>query len=1168
MPVDAPVLAQPLVVQVLNFRGEQHSVLWVATATNNIYAFNADPPFQQLGPPIYLGPPYAPDPTELKKLGGGALLTYVEGPNGRYPIIGIESTPVIDGRRKMMFVGYRRNSGLTGQQRLAAIDMTTGVVKRDVAIPGSVTWHELHRNRASLLLDNNVLYIAFAAMNEGHRVGDYTKSYQGWVYAFDPSTLNPLGAYRTVHDPANSGDPLNDSLDGGGIWQGSTGLAADSKGNIFFATGNGAKKPAPPDAGGLNLSSSVVRLSVTRIAGTNRLSMTPADWFTPYRKLWQDPGDMDLGSAGVVLIPGTKYLVMAGKEGILYVLDQSNLGKFDNQPPVGFCPLPIPEGDDPGRDKVADKFRVGFNQYLGELPRCAGFDWQQWPHVHGTPVFGDFGGGKAFLYIWPEKDHLKSFHWLGGKFDHRPTIATARSSRKAVLAPPWKDSAEMERIRRFGQNGMPGAMLALSLDPTKPEAGVLFASVKTCGDDTGWKDCSIELCGSPRDHVCMDQDWGMLRAFDPISMRELWNNQEDTNATASDKRYGFAKFVPPTVTKGRVYLATASKKVLVYGSLGGVIWQYTGTPCSGDSCPGWRRLDDNDFTMGIAAAGNELYQLQYDGEIWRYTGPPCDAHAFCPGWQRLDNNRKAVAIAAGGAQLYQLHNDGSIWQSTGAACSGNSCPGWLRLDNNSKTVAIAAGDGSLYQLHNDGWIWQYTGTPCSANACPGWVRLDNNSKTVAIAAAGGSLYQLHNDGWVWQYTGAPCTGNACPGWLRLDRNSKTAAIAAGGGSLYQLHNDGWIWQYTGTPCTGDSCPGWLRLDHNSKTVAIAAAGGSLYQLHNDGWIWRYNGTACTGDSCPGWLRLDNNPRSGLIAAGGTQLYQLHADPVYQLHDNGSIWRNIGLGWYKLDDNRASKAIAAAGKELFQLHSDGSIWRFTGTPCNATSCPGWEKLDNNSETVGIAAAGKELFQLRRNGSLWRYTGTPCAASCPGWQQLDNNSTTVSMAAAGKELIQLRRDGSIWRFTGAGWQQLGNNSATLTLATGGKELFQLHKTGAIWRYTGRPCANNSCPGWQQLDNNSGSASIVAAGKELFQQHKDGSIWRYMGRPCVNNSCPGWQKLDGNTGSAAIAAGGKELFQLHKDGSIWHYLGTPCTGACPGWRQLDNNASAKHVAAGSVQ
>src|SRR5262249_9717963 len=154
--------------------------------------------------------------------------------------------------------------------------------------------------------------------------------------------------------------------------------------------------------------------------------------------------------------------------------------------------------------------------------------------------------------------------------------------------------------------------------------------------------------------------------------------------------YNFAKFVPPTVTKGRVYLATASNKVLVYGSLGGVIWQATGIPCSGDSCPGWRRLDNNNFTMGITAAGNELYQVHHNGEIWRYTGQMCDAHDLCPGWQRLDNNRRAVSIAAGNNQLYQLHNDGSIWQYTGTPCNGDSCPGWRRLDNNSKTVAIAA----------------------------------------------------------------------------------------------------------------------------------------------------------------------------------------------------------------------------------------------------------------------------------------------------------------------------------------------------------------------------------------------------------------------------------------------------------------------------------------------
>jgi len=128
-----------------------------------------------------------------------------------------------------------------------------------------------------------------------------------------------------------------------------------------------------------------------------------------------------------------------------------------------------------------------------------------------------------------------------------------------------------------------------------------------------------------------------------------------------------------------------------------------------------------------------LYQLHNDGWIWQYTGTPCSGNS-CPGWTRLDNNPKTRAITGGGNQLYQLHNDGWIWQYTGTPCSGDSCPGWRRLDNNPKTIAIAAAGNQLYQLHNDGWIWQYTDTPCSGDSCPGWRRLDNNPKTRAIVA--------------------------------------------------------------------------------------------------------------------------------------------------------------------------------------------------------------------------------------------------------------------------------------------------------------------------------------------------------------------------------------------------------------------------------------------------
>lgn len=308
-------------------------------------------------------------------------------------------------------------------------------------------------------------------------------------------------------------------------------------------------------------------------------------------------------------------------------------------------------------------------------------------------------------------------------------------------------------------------------------------------------------------------------------------------------------------------------------STAGSIWQYTGTPCAGSSCPGWRKLDNNPATMRIAAGSSKLYQLHNSGKIWQYTGTPCSGSS-CPGWQMLDNNPATIGIATDGIQLYQLHNTGKIWRYTGTPCSGSSCPGWRMLDNNPATVAIIADSGALYQLHNTGKIWRYTGTPCSGSSCPGWQMLDNNPAGVSIAAGNGTLYQLHNSGKIWRHTGTPCSGSSCPGWQMLDNNPATIAIVAGN-QLYQLHDSGKIWRHTGTACSGSSCPGWQMLDNNPATIGAYAEGNQLYQLHNTGKIWRYTGTACSGSSCPGWQMLDNNPSTGRVSAAGGSLYQLH-----------------------------------------------------------------------------------------------------------------------------------------------------------------------------------------------------------------------------------------------------------------------------------------------------
>ena len=101
-------------------------------------------------------------------------------------------------------------------------------------------------------------------------------------------------------------------------------------------TGNLAGDDPHPDPSGQNLGNSFVRLDVAvERAGdgsVRRADLAVGSWFTPYRATWQNEIDLDLGSAGPLLIPGTRHVVGGGKEGILYLLDREVLGGFQVAP--------------------------------------------------------------------------------------------------------------------------------------------------------------------------------------------------------------------------------------------------------------------------------------------------------------------------------------------------------------------------------------------------------------------------------------------------------------------------------------------------------------------------------------------------------------------------------------------------------------------------------------------------------------------------------------------------------------------------------------------------------------------------------------------------------------------------------------------------------------------
>jgi hypothetical protein len=744
LPVQGTVYAQPLYVQQLPVPGtaQLHDVVLVATAQNSVTAFDARTLAQLWQATPSLGP------NDKTTMGSGCdLLSAPEG-------IGIEATPVIDRAHAVMFVSYRTNPSAsdraTAEQRLRAIDIRSGTRLIDVRVapPGSEPdWAVRHRSRAGLLLLDGVIYVAFASRCEdpGQHI------FHGWILAYDAATLHQIGAFETTPDAAPG-----KTIDGGGIWQGAVGLAADPEGFIYAITGNrrlGADT-APRDT--FNVADSFLRLKATLTrapdGSVRKVDLSLADWFTPYRKIWLDSTDLDLGAAGPVVIPNSRFVVGGGKSGILYVLDRANMGRLDTTHAWDAAKLAqVPEDaiaaewpEDWSADHVVQKFQAAFHQYIPEgspyLPHAGGhmaaamqnpsqqdvfavgrdgalwvwwevgngpwtdgtsgrrgpaaitppklappnakltaakqtenqldafvvgddgalsvswvvgigswagpvhitpagfappgsalavanqtssqFDafvvgddgalsvswvvgvgawagparitptgfarpgacvgagkpnpaqlnafvvandgsvnvtwemndgpwtagppgfpggganltqalwmnkWGYWPHIHGSPVYAGFGDSRAMLYVWPEKDHLKAFPWLGSRVDLDHKVLGTGLDHALVLTPPGPPF------------GMPGGMLAVTVDPTRPDSGVLFASVARVPD----------------------QSRGWLCAFDPLSLQELWNNQADD--------YAFVKFVPPTIAGGKVFLPTGTNgpnrlnAVLVYG---------------------------------------------------------------------------------------------------------------------------------------------------------------------------------------------------------------------------------------------------------------------------------------------------------------------------------------------------------------------------------------------------------------------------------------------------------------------------------------------------------------------------------------------------------------------------------------------------------------------------
>ena len=406
--VDGKVDAQPLYLSQLTVAGAAHNVVFVATESDSVYAFDSD-----TGATLW----------HVSLLPSGETTSDTHGCGQVTPAIGVTSTPVIDrsaGTNGAIYVvAMSKDSSSAYHQRLHALDVTTGAelfngpvtITGTYTAPGSVaTTFEpgQYEERAALLLSQGIVYTSFTSHCDG-------APYAGWMMGYGETTLTQTSVLNIAPN-SNSGPA---------IWMSGGGPGTDSAGNIYLLSANGAFETTL-DANGFpnkqDYGNSFLKLAAT---GT---TLTVADYFTMSNEVAESNSDQDLGSGGELILPDltdstntVRHLVVgAGKDGNIYVVNRDAMGKFN-----------------------ASSNNI-WQQLSGALP---GGIWSTPAYFNGTLYYGDSGAT------------LKAFAITNAKLGSSPSSQSPSQFPFPGTAPAVSANGTANGIVWTHQNSSPQAVL-------------------------------------------------------------------------------------------------------------------------------------------------------------------------------------------------------------------------------------------------------------------------------------------------------------------------------------------------------------------------------------------------------------------------------------------------------------------------------------------------------------------------------------------------------------------------------------------------------------------------------------------------------------------------------------------------------------------------------------
>jgi hypothetical protein len=489
---DARIMAQPLYVNGLTSArcpAGCNTVIF-ATMKGTVYAYMADQkPTTENDTLVwarYLGPP---------RHGGYDIDWWATDD----PWWGILGTPVIDRARGLLYAVVWNDDH---DYRIWALDLASGVPRLGpVVVQGSVGPSQFRpanhlqqrKQRAGLLLERGSLYVAFG--------GDNPAALAGWLFVYDAQTL----ALKTVWSPTPGGR-------NGGIWMSGQGIAADPSGTLYLQSGDGQFRYPSTVAGGLDMASGLYGNSLLKLRlGPAGNQLAVQDFFTPCNQAFLTAHDLDLGSAGPLLLPGN-LILGGGKQGLVYLMDRSHLGRFR----AGATANPPQQPGCAESSAVLQRFRATTG------------------HLHGTPIYWKGPGDRAWIYLMGEGDNLKAF-----PFRDRRLKTGALDVKQSTYRPP---SPGPPPCAGRPDSWMPGGILSVSSNGQQAGSGIVWTLVPANGDANSYRGVK-----------------GMLVAFNAEDVsQELWRSQGADPAHDTRDSFGLlSRFNPPTVANGKVFVPTA-----------------------------------------------------------------------------------------------------------------------------------------------------------------------------------------------------------------------------------------------------------------------------------------------------------------------------------------------------------------------------------------------------------------------------------------------------------------------------------------------------------------------------------------------------------------------------------------------------------------------------------